>query len=154
MPLGPTRHSAELQVRAAIADVRAASEWMAEFGMRHQVPQAQVERLDLCLNEALANVISYGNETALAEPIVLAMHVVTSQATAEASVTVYDAGDEFDMAHAPVAERPHSLAEAEPGGLGLLMLRSFSDALDYRRENDRNALTFTVRWTPSANGLP
>lgn len=152
MPLGPSRHSAELRVRAAVADVRAASEWMAEFGLRHQVPQAQIERLDLCLNEALANVISYGNETALTEPLFLSMLVVTTQDAGQASVTVSDAGAEFDMVHAPVAERPHSLAEAEPGGLGLLMLRSFSDALDYHRENQRNALTFTVRWPSSTNG--
>jgi anti-sigma regulatory factor (Ser/Thr protein kinase) len=125
---------------------------MAEFGLGHQVPQSQVERLDLCLNEALANVISYGNEAALREPLFLSMHVATAQDSGEASVTVSDAGAEFDVAHAPVAERPHSLAEAEPGGLGLLMLRSFSDALDFRRENDRNALTFTVRWATSTHG--
>jgi anti-sigma regulatory factor (Ser/Thr protein kinase) len=38
------------------------------------------------------------------------------------------------------------LAEAQPGGLGLSMLRSYSDHLAYRREAGRNQLTLTVRW--------
>jgi anti-sigma regulatory factor (Ser/Thr protein kinase) len=147
MAVGEALHSSTLQVRAAATDVRVASEWMARFGVQQQVPQDQIDRLDLCLNEALANVISYGNQAALTEPLYLTMRVQTQGNSGEASVTVSDAGAEFDVAHAPISERPRSLAEAEPGGLGLLMLRSFSDALDYRRIANRNALTFTVRWS-------
>jgi len=30
------------------------------------------------------------------------------------------------------------------------MLRQFSDAIDYRRSEDRNRLTITVNWTEAA----
>lgn len=142
-PLRGILNTSALQIKAAVADVRAASEWLAAFGALHAVPPDQINRLDLCLNEALANVISYGDDTALAQPIYLHMRVTAGCA---AAVTISDAGIPFDMAHAPIGERPHSLEEAEPGGLGLLMLRSFSDELTYQRNGDRNELTFCVRW--------
>jgi len=143
-------NTAALDIRAAVSDVRVASEWMAGFATAQGVPPEQINRLDLCLNEALANVISYGNEAALTQPVLLRMHVRCEHGACEAAVTVSDAGMAFDMAHAPIADRPHSLAEAEPGGLGLLMIRSFSDALTYQRSNSRNELTFSVRWNGQA----
>ena len=47
----------------------------------------------------------------------------------------------------PPEPRPASLAEAKPGGLGLLMIRNFSDDVSYRRSEGRNHLTITVSWT-------
>ena len=40
-------------------------------------------------------------------------------------------------------------SDATPGGLGLLMIRSFSDVLTYQRDGERNQLRFGVRWTPA-----
>ena len=42
--------------------------------------------------------------------------------------------------------RPLSLEEATPGGLGLLMMRKFSDDLTYERSGGRNHLSIIVRW--------
>jgi anti-sigma regulatory factor (Ser/Thr protein kinase) len=42
------------------------------------------------------------------------------------------------------------LAEAEPGGLGLLMMHEYADELSYRRNADQNELTFSVVWAPAA----
>lgn len=141
-----TQHTSALEIRAVVPDVRVASDWLANWGALHQVPPDQINRLDLCLNEALANVISYGSESAKTQPVLLNMWVESMESEGNAAVTVSDAGPAFDVTEAPIHERPHSLAEAEPGGLGLLMIRSFSDTLSYRRTNDRNELTFSVSW--------
>jgi len=143
--------TAVLEIRAAVKDVRVASDWMTRFAAQHAVPESQINRLDLCLNEALANVISYGNAAALSEPVVLHVAVNARQDLREAAVTVSDAGVEFDMTRAPINERPHSLDEAKPGGLGLLMIRRFSDVLTYRRHNSRNELTFSVQWVSASD---
>jgi anti-sigma regulatory factor (Ser/Thr protein kinase) len=129
-----------------MADVRRASEWLAREGLATGVPEADIGRLDLCLNEALANVIAHGGDSAAAQPIRLSLRVQSLPASGEASVTISDAGPAFDATAAPLAALATSLADATPGGLGLLMMRKFSDALHYQRAGDRNALTVTVRW--------
>ncbi len=110
------------------------------------MPAPQILRLDLCLNEVLANVIAHGGHQALACPVWLRLEVSGDAKTRQASVTVRDSGAPFDATAAPLGPRPLTLDDAEPGGLGLLMMRKLSDALSYRHDNGRNELTFSVRW--------
>ena len=136
----------ELRIQPGVADVRLASEWLAHAGAAHAVPEEVIGRLDLCLNEALANVIAHGGERAAEQLVGLQLRVRTLHSGGEASVTVSDAGLAFDVTAAPLVAQAHCLADALPGGLGLLMMRKFSDALTYHREDDHNLLTITVRW--------
>ena len=137
LPFGP-----ELHIRAVVADVRLASEWLArEAG---GVPSEALGRLELCLNEALANVIAHGGDSAAAQSV--ALQVCVQQDMGEAAVSVTDAGPAFDATSAALKEPAHSLADATPGGLGLLLMRKLSDALAYHRADDKNVLTITVRW--------
>ncbi len=110
------------------------------------VPADQIFRLDLCLNEALANVISHGGESAAAIPVLLWLGVKSDHGDAEATLTIADAGVPFNPLTATGKVQPHSLAEAEPGGLGLTMISSFSDEIGYRFHQGKNHLTLTVRW--------
>jgi anti-sigma regulatory factor (Ser/Thr protein kinase) len=137
---------AELSIHPHTGDVRRASDWLACAGNELGVPADQIHRLDLCLNEALANIITHGGATALAFPIRLLFDVCHGQNTSEATVTVSDAGAAFDPVAAPLKPQAGTLAEAEPGGLGLLMIRSFVDQLNYRYNDGRNHLIFSVRW--------
>ena len=138
--------SVELAVSAVADDVRPASNWLAQSCEARGVPAAQILRLDLCLNEVLANVIAHGGERALACPVSLRLEVSGDAPAHRASVTVRDSGAAFDPTAAPLATRPLTLDEAEPGGLGLLMMRELSDALTYRHDNGQNELTFSVHW--------
>ena len=54
---------------------------------------------------------------------------------------VEDTGRAFDPSAAPVPARPASLLDAEPGGLGLTLLRHYCSDLTYERIGDRNRLT-------------
>ena len=138
----------ELTIGASGAEVRRASEWLETTCRQREVPQAQAERLLLCLNEVLANVITHGGSTALAAPIRLLLEVGLDADCSKAGVTVSDAGMAFNPL--TVAERtlPKTLDEASPGGLGLVMTRRCSDWLRYRHEEGHNHLTFGARWNP------
>ena len=128
------------------AEVRRASEWLDTTCRQRDVPQALVGRLVLCLNEVLANVIDHGGGTALSAPIRLLLEVRLDQDGSKAGVTVSDAGMAFDPLSVPKKILPKTLAEAAPGGLGLVMIRRCADWLDYRHEDGRNHLTFGARW--------
>jgi anti-sigma regulatory factor (Ser/Thr protein kinase) len=55
-----------------------------------------------------------------------------------------DDGTAFDPTTAESADRPRSLDEAEPGGLGLVLLRHYAAAWAYDRHHGVNHLRVTV----------
>jgi anti-sigma regulatory factor (Ser/Thr protein kinase) len=136
----------ELSITANGAEVRRASEWLESVCLRREVPPAMVERLLLSLNEVLANVIGHGGANALSSPVGLRLEVVVDANGGKASVTVSDQGIAVNPLSVSEKPLPKTLAEAAPGGHGLVMIRRFSDWLDYRHEQDRNHLTFGTRW--------
>jgi anti-sigma regulatory factor (Ser/Thr protein kinase) len=115
--------------------------------LERSVPAEQIRRLDLCLNEALANIITHGGPAARSSPVQLVFRVRHHADINEVALTVSDSGAAFDPLTHQSSPRPQTLAEAEPGGLGLIMMRNFSDALSYHYSEGRNQLTFIVRWT-------
>lgn len=114
--------------------------------MTASIPEDPFGRLDLFLNEALANVMDHGGPTALEAPIQLVLSIASSEQGDEATLTIEDGGKPFDpLAHTP-RPIPQSLDEAVPGGLGIPMMRNLADDLHYTYDNNHNRLSFTVRW--------
>lgn len=144
MQAGRTEPSSadELEISGNVAEIRRAAEWLTSVCRQHNVPQDPIGRLELCLHEVLANVITHGGETALAAPIRLRLEMQLDAA----SVTVSDAGMPFDPRSVPEKVLPNTLQEASPGGLGLVMIRRSADRVDYRYERGLNHFTFGVQW--------
>lgn len=136
----------ELTIRPEGGELRRASDWLHAACRRHQVPDEHADRLELCLNEVLANVIVHGGAAALSEPVRLRLEIDVDDGRGQAGVTVSDAGAAFDPLSSPAGILPKTLEEASLGGLGLVMIRRCSDWLDYRNEEGRNHLTFGARW--------
>jgi serine/threonine-protein kinase RsbW len=138
---------AELSIQAEAAEVRRASSWLEAAALKQHLPAEQIARLDLCLNEALANILAHGGPSARLSEVLLHFRVHQESGVHEAEVTVSDTGVAFD----PLAYRPgpraDSLEKIEPGGLGLIMMREAADDLGYLRSEGRNLLTVTVRWS-------
>jgi anti-sigma regulatory factor (Ser/Thr protein kinase) len=145
--------SETLSIRAAADDIRFASEWLVQACSRREMPTDQLARLDLCLNEALANVIAHGGAAAQSEPLILVLRFTPQTApvsnSVEAKLTVSDAGQAFNPLTAESKPRPQTLAEANLGGLGVTMMQTFSDTIDYDYLDGRNHLSFGVRWSGS-----
>lgn len=139
-------HVAELSISADGEGLSQASEWLDATGLELGVPEEQIRRLDLCLNEALANIVAHGGQAAKASPVELQFQVCGQPDATEASLRVTDAGAPFDPLVYKSKPRPKSLDEAVPGGLGLMMMHEFSDNLSYRYKEGRNQITFTIYW--------
>jgi len=139
--------AAELSIKADASEVRRASAWLEATAMRHRVPAEQMHRLDLCLNEALANIITHGGPSARASPVRLVFQTLRGPGSAQAEVMVSDGGVAFDPREYKQKPGPRTLSETEPGDLGLVMMHGFADDLSYRFSEGRNQLTFRVLWT-------
>lgn len=136
----------ELAIRADSAETRRASVWLRASGQAHGVPEERIDRLDHCMDEALANVVAHGGAGAREADVVIGLEVRREAGLNMAVLSISDAGVAFDPTSAPVAARPGSLAEARPGGLGIPMMRSYADRIGYARAGERNHLTFMVSW--------
>ena len=135
-----------LAIAASGEEIRRASEWLNTALRQRDVPEPQVERLELVLHEVLANVLAHGGSAARAEPIRIRVEVREKAPTGEARVKVSDAGIPFDPTGAPEHTPAKTLAEAPLGGLGLPLIRRCSDWMSYRREGGRNHFVFGARW--------
>ena len=105
-------------------------EWVGSVGGDTEIP----DRGELCLNEAVANIIGHGGASrAIA---------ITFETDGDAvRMTIADNGAAFDPVTYPTPEPPATLDEARPGGLGIHILRTYADAVHYARVDDWNELT-------------
>ncbi len=114
------------------------------------MPAEEIARLDLCLNEALANVVKHGGAGVGQSGIGLGLKLSRSGGRHIAQLTVTDAGTPFNPLDHVTRSQPASLEAAKPGGLGIAMMRIHSDKLDYRYLEGRNQLEFSVSWQSAA----
>lgn len=138
----PQAIPAELSLPAQAGELRRAAAWLQAEAEARGVPAAGIARLDMCLHEALANVIDHGG-LAAAGTVRLSLDVRAGGAT----LTLVDGGRPFDATKAVARARPATLEDTLPGGLGVVMIRGHSDALDYEHRDGCNRLGMTVRWT-------
>jgi serine/threonine-protein kinase RsbW len=135
-----------LVIAASGEEMRRASEWLTTALRQRDVPEPQVECLELAFHEVLANVLAHGGSAARAEPIRICIQVREKTTAGEAHVKVSDAGIPFDPTGAPEHTPAKTLAEAPLGGLGLPLIRRCSDWMSYRHEGGRNHFVFGARW--------
>lgn len=135
-----------LAIAASGDEIRRACEWLTTALRQRDVPDREVEHLELALHEVLANVLAHGGSAARAEPIRICVEVRGKATTGAARVEVSDAGMPFDPTGAPEHAPARTLAEAPLGGLGLPLIRRCSDWMSYRREGGRNHFVFGALW--------
>lgn len=141
---------ATLVIPLTAEEFRHASTWLAEVARQHNVPDEIIESLDVCLNEALANVLSYGGAGSTMAPITISFqNQIVDQYGRLAVVCIEDSGGAFDPTTANSKPRPVSLSTAEPGGHGLVIIRAFADQLTYEYREQCNVLCFAKRWQTS-----
>lgn len=152
MQAPPQAPCAQITIRAETRETRNAAAWLQAVAQGEGIPFEQLSRLDHCLDEALANVINHGVRGIADASILLQLVVERGPEVCCAELVIVDEGVAFDSTACPDpgAARPASLAEANVGGLGLAMMRRFSDELRYRRADGRNHLTIRVTWTIGA----
>ena len=109
---------------------------MEDFGAKHGIPEETQFRIRLSLDEILSNVVRHGYEDESDHVI----NVIVSWDGHEVTIEVHDDGKPFNPLEAPEADTDQSLEDRAIGGLGIHLVRTMMDELDYRREIDTNVL--------------
>ena len=137
-----------LVLRNDVAELQRLAGWIEGFarqGMSSDVSFA----VQLCLEEAVANIIMYG--TTRDDRLEIAVELERNGRTLVARIE--DNGRQFDPTRAPPPAVATSLEQAKVGDLGIHLMRSFASGMDYERRDGRNRLTLRfVESRPSPPG--
>ena len=136
LPFSPL--AAALDAPAELRVLRELSAWVEQHAMAWAIPQEVLPRLDLCLNEVVANCVTHGGPEVQQAPLAVQLSLASSHDQSLLTLSVADSGRAFDPSSAVPRVRAASLAEATPGGLGLIMVRKSATRLVYRRAGGRN----------------
>jgi anti-sigma regulatory factor (Ser/Thr protein kinase) len=136
--------SSRLVLHDDLAELKRLAAWIEAWAQQDVSSDASFA-IQLCLEEAVANIIMYaGSNDGRLEIIV---EVERNGATLVARVV--DNGREFDPTRVPPPSLATSLAQARIGDLGIHLVRSFTSGMHYERRDGRNRLTLRFKETPA-----
>ena len=126
-----------LVVPNSFSELARVSAWVRglahERGLAHRLAYG----LELAVNEALTNVMSYAYCDDARHDIVVRLHAQPDRIRVE----VEDDGVAFNPLELPAEAPPESLEKSRATGRGILLMRGFMDELHYLRRDNRNVLT-------------
>ena len=134
----------EISLKPTASDVVRLNAWLDQKFSESQISKSLAADLKLCLNEIMANLISYGFKDT---PDPLTRVEITLEDSA-ARATVTDNGSYFDIREWKSPER-RDLMTSEPGGFGVNLIKDRAKEIEYTRVAGLNQLKI-VCGTPSS----
>ena len=104
------------------------------------LPSKLVYAVNLILEEILMNIIKYGYDDGESHDIEVQIEVEQE----EVALTVIDDGKEFNPLTIPKPDHSKSAMDRLEEGLGLQFVRHMRNAMEYRREENKNILKIWI----------
>lgn len=135
----------QLKLPATIDSLRELTDFIRHGAQSAALPEAQLDRLDLVMEEIVMNVINYAYPEGERGTIEVGYAV---DGPGKLFVQVSDTGRAFD----PLAKNPPDLrlglADRPIGGLGIFLVKQIARSINYSRVDNRNILTFRLEAEP------
>lgn len=113
-----------------------------EFGQWHGVPEDALFMVNLSLDELVTNIVTHSQkQPPPPREIVLRLSTVKNEVRAE----VEDDGCAFNPLSIPSPDVDAPLQDRTPGGLGIHLVRTLMDFVNYQRVGQRNRLTISKK---------
>jgi len=133
--------SITIRITAKVQEIERLHRLVGQFGQLHEIPSRALYSVNLALDEVVSNVVLYGYDEPSDDTITV--HVETSGENLLASVQ--DSGREFDPLSVPIPDLSLTLDARKIGGLGIHLMRSLMDEVQYRRSDGKNILSMRKR---------
>ena len=114
------------------------------FAADCRLPPDEAARVNLILDELVTNTIKYGYDDRDAHQI----HVTVEVKDDLLIVSVDDDGRPFNPLEVPAPALDLPIEERPVGGLGVFIVRSLADVVEYRRQGTHNIVTLTKKLQP------
>jgi anti-sigma regulatory factor (Ser/Thr protein kinase) len=114
---------------------------LEEFGVRNGIPQQQVLRFALALDELITNIISHGFSNSGGGSIGL----IVEQRNGVLSAELVDDGPPFDPFAAELEAPTGDIEDRRIGGLGIELVRNVMDEFGYKRDGGFNRVIVEMK---------
>jgi len=133
-----------LQVNNQIDELTRVAAFLEELGDEWELPLPLVLSLNLVLEEALTNIISYGYDDQDDHSIKISFQKTGD----EMAISIVDDGHEYDPTSKEDPDITLRAADRPVGGLGIFLIKKIMDKVDYRRKENKNYFILTKNIKP------
>ena len=143
MPPTPTNPAPQRHVMLAeLPRIAQLTAWAEDFARRANLSSDLSFAIQLCVEEAVANIIMYSGAAERHEDIAIEL----TETGADVLAVIEDGGPPFDPTGVAPPPKPTSIEDAQVGGYGIHLMRNFASEMRYERRDGRNRLT--LRFSP------
>jgi len=125
-----------MQIRNRADDMSAIVSMVEGFGLKYRISATVINEINLCLDEVLSNIISYGYPENAEGEITVRLGYEPGRISAE----ILDDGTPFDPLQAGPPNLSGTAQTREVGGVGIYFVKQLMDDVAYRRVGNRNTL--------------
>jgi len=135
-----------VSVSPRLSAVRSLAQMVEEFGDANELPDQQIYMINLALDELITNTVSYGLRGVSRPKIEITLQVSENRLV----LTMEDNGRPFDPTRNTNPDLSSPVDERPVGGLGLHLIKTFADRVDYEYSDGKNRLVMEHDLTPAA----
>ena len=129
-----------------LSAVRSLAQMVEEFGDANKLPDQQIYMINLALDELITNTVSYGLRGVHRPRIEVGLRIDDTLLV----LTMVDNGQKFDPTEDTGPDLSSAVDERPIGGLGLHLIKTFADRMNYEYVDGRNRLTLEHDLAPDA----
>ncbi|WP_040581625.1 ATP-binding protein [Methyloferula stellata] len=135
----------QIVLENALGELDRLTNFTREIGDETGLAADRIFALELCLEEAVVNIITHGGSHPDKRITVTLMNAVPA-----VTIRIEDNGEPFDPTQVPPPPPPASLDDAVPGGQGIPLIRKLASEMRYEYAGGINRLTlvFAPRTLP------
>ena len=130
------QHRSAINIRNDYGELDRLTRWIIETCDAAQLSNKTAFCVQLCLEEAVANILEHGQGSGRASEISADLRSTDS----EVVLNIEDDGGPFDPRQASPPLQSHSMETASVGGRGIHLIRQYSSCMEYVRASSHNRL--------------
>lgn len=139
--MGTSQNPITFSLKNSLSELDDLSEKIRKIGGQWQLDKKTVLQINLALDEIFTNVVSYGNQSDSSQCIDFSFVCREN----EIEIVICDRGKPFDPTQAAEPDIGLPLDEQHVGGLGIFLIRQYTDTISYKRVDGKNILTLTKK---------
>ncbi len=124
------------QIKNRCSELATLHTTLVRLGEKWSLSSKAVVELNLILDELTSNIVEHGNSEQDGE-----INIKLTKKNTVITLVITDEGPPFDPTITPPVDIALPLEERKCGGLGIHLIRRFSDNCKYKRVKNRNVLT-------------
>ncbi len=132
----------EIIVESTTANLVVVRKFVTEAALRSGIDEDTTNRIVLAVDEACTNIIRHAYKNISSNPI----EVCINQNKNKFEVVITDYGKPFDPNSIKEPDIKDNLKNYKKGGLGMFLMRSLVDEVDYRRDEGQKNVVRLIKY--------